>query len=315
MRCVLIGNYGQGNLGDEAFPEYFQSRFPEIDWVIVSAESGAQYPRLPLGLRSLFRGWWRTLKALKTCDAVVFGGGTLFTDVESVKACFLWGWHAKVAHFYRKPIYFAFQGVGPFRTGVGERIAKKALARGTFLSVRDPESLKRVSSWSLPMQPIETADPVMLLLSGGMPGQKKHLAIIPRANGSFELILQAWESLKDKGLKPRIVSLQPDDPHEYRLCQKLAQALAAPVTGVRSCSELREAMESAGYVITQRFHGAVAAVAADVPFTLIPQYVGDKLSVIAALARESGMQELRERWLSQVEGGEKTLKQALNSKH
>ena len=30
MRLLLVGNYGVGNLGDEALREYFLKRFPEV---------------------------------------------------------------------------------------------------------------------------------------------------------------------------------------------------------------------------------------------------------------------------------------------
>ncbi|MBI5155969.1 hypothetical protein HZA45_01700, partial [Candidatus Peregrinibacteria bacterium] len=97
MRCVLIGNYGTGNFGDEALRSYFLKSFPEIEWQVVSARPTAdELPRLPAGPRSLFTTkWFRTIKALRHCDAVVFGGGTLFTDSESVFACFLWWLHVR----------------------------------------------------------------------------------------------------------------------------------------------------------------------------------------------------------------------------
>ena len=100
MRCLLISNYGTGNHGDVALKEYFLTRFPEVEWIVLSAnaQSPRDVPRLPFGLRSLFTTpWWRTLAALRSSDAVIFGGGSLFTDVESVRACLLWWWHACVA--------------------------------------------------------------------------------------------------------------------------------------------------------------------------------------------------------------------------
>lgn len=74
MHCVLIGNYGVGNFGDEALKEYFLSAFPDITWSVVSARpSGEELPRLPGGFRSLFSHWWKTLGAIRNTDAVVFG--------------------------------------------------------------------------------------------------------------------------------------------------------------------------------------------------------------------------------------------------
>ena len=158
MRALLIGNYGVGNWGDDALRDYFLTAFPEIEWTVVSASARPPVrpertipivPRLPLGFRSLFRPWWRTLRAIARTDAVVFGGGSLFTDSESLFACFLWGMHACVARFFHRPVFLASQGIGPFRTRLGEGIARSVALRSAFLSVRDTASMARVETWGL----------------------------------------------------------------------------------------------------------------------------------------------------------------------
>jgi len=74
MRLLLVGNYGVGNLGDEALKEYFLTRFPEIDWIVVSANPRTgEVARLPMGIRSFFwLRWMATLRAYREADGVVF---------------------------------------------------------------------------------------------------------------------------------------------------------------------------------------------------------------------------------------------------
>jgi len=113
VHCLLIGNYGAGNLGDELLREAHLRNETNVQWTVCSASpKDGQLPRLPLGVRSfLTTPWWRTFTALRNVDAVVFGGGTLFTDGESIRACMLWWWHAFIAHVFGQPILLADQGI------------------------------------------------------------------------------------------------------------------------------------------------------------------------------------------------------------
>ena len=166
MKCVLIGNFGVGNLGDEALKEYFLQEF-SIDWTIVSAHPRAsnEVARLPGGLRS-FLGfkWVKTIAAYRQCGAVVFGGGSLFTDAESVFAVALWWLHAQCAFFFRKPVHLAFQGIGPFRTRLGERLSRSVCRKSATISVRDLQSYNRVGEWGLSRKCIQSFDPVISLI-------------------------------------------------------------------------------------------------------------------------------------------------------
>ena len=114
MRLLMVGNYGDGNVGDEALREYFLRRYTSHRWTVLSAHPSTpqELPRLPSGIRSFLSfKWLRTLNQLPDFDAVVFGGGSLFTDIESPLACILWWLHVRAARFFGKPVLLAFQGV------------------------------------------------------------------------------------------------------------------------------------------------------------------------------------------------------------
>src|SRR5581483_9882466 len=98
---------------------------------------------------------------------------------------FLWGLHAKVAKLFRKPVYFAFQGIGPFKTKKGEKWARKTLQKATFISVRDADSfdrVKKIVGKKRNTKIVQSFDPVFVLLE-----EEKYynritnvLSIIPR---------------------------------------------------------------------------------------------------------------------------------------
>ncbi len=312
MRCVLIGNYGAHNLGDEALRQYFLSAFADVQWIALSAHpTGAgEVPRLPLGLRSFFTAWWRTIAAIRRSDAVVFGGGSLFTDSESVFACVLWWWHGFVACLCGKPVLLAFQGLGPFHSSVGRFFARRTFERAAFISVRDEKSLERVSVWKLRTNPVLTFDPVFKVFSAYKRTQnpKRILAIIPRANSGEQFFVALSGKLASGFDEIRILLMQPEE--ERGVADRIVTMTHknAGIVEIRSVDQLCSEIGAASEVLAQRYHGALAAIAIGVPVMIIEQVEGDKLQALRPL---SGDSSLRGRSQDRVRDGESALRQVL----
>ena len=308
MRCVLVGNYGVGNIGDEALREYFLSAFSEIDWVCVSADARGEkeVPRLPLGLRSLFTPWWRTLSAIRCADALVFGGGSLFTDIESVWACLLWRSYASVAVLFGTPYILAFQGAGPWKTALGRRLARKTYRFASFISVRDVESLKRVRELVPTSGPVLSFDPAFALFAAYPKSSSlvRALAIIPRANSSEQFFARVSEKLKEGWEAVTVLLLAPDSEEGVaRRLQRMApECRVVKVTTVRQL--LAETAVSSAAIV-QRYHGALAAIAMDVPVEIIPQAEGDKMAALRDDLLAFGSRKAE--WLALVGIGRKAL--------
>lgn len=321
MRALLIGNYGVGNLGDEALREYFLKEFPEAEWVVVCVSChpkprrGMAVPRLPFGLRSFFTTpWHRTVREFFRCDAVVFGGGSLFTDIESPKACVLWGWHALVAKLFGRPFFLAFQGIGPFRTGLGKRIARWAVRHAAHISVRDEASLERVKLWGRG-DVVLAFDPVLSAMSvparHGEPDEpsRRLLVVIPRDNSGDDFVAAAralWESGRFADL--RVLRFKPDDDAETAVTNRLLALGGKDVSAVapiRSLGDLPAALSGAAFVLTHRYHGGIAALALGIPYEAMAQGPDDKLASLQNVSLSS--EALRQR----VREGERALRRSL----
>lgn len=310
MKCLLIGNFGVGNLGDEALKDYFLTTFDLVDWTVVSArpQERNEVPRLPGGLRSLFSlRWLRTLSAYRSCDAVVFGGGSLFTDTESAYACFLWWLHAKLAFFLRKDVHLAFQGIGPFRTRSGRWFSRAVCRQAASISVRDEASQKRVGDLCVNKKCILSFDPVFSLINNKKIDSSSHnlLVLIPRKNSSDKFVKTARESYESRPWGAvRILSMQPDEKSEQVFCNKLEQSVGASssVVPIRTLDRLLSELSGAALVISERYHGALAAMALDKEVRIVTQSAGDKLS---SLLNKKNVNS------KQVEIGESSLRQAL----
>lgn len=317
MHCLLVGNYGTDNLGDEALRDYFTGTFGNVEWQVLSAnpQQSNELPRLPGGFRSFFATpWFKTVAAIGNCDAVVFGGGSLFTDVESVYACYLWFLHAFVARLFRKPVILASQGMGPYKTRTGEWCARWVARHSAFISVRDEESAKRVASWGLGHKCVQTFDPVFLAMGKykSKISSKNVFVVIPRHNSSSTLQSEAQKYVSGKysGSLVHILLMQPNDVGEQGIANALSTALPGSVViPVRTLDELMSEVTAADFVLTQRFHGALASLAVGVPTHILPQGAGDKLSTLVRFTGDArdDVDEMSQRALN----GESTLRETL----
>lgn len=286
MRCVLVGNFGVGNLGDEALKDYFLDAFPSVSWAVVSArpQGRDEVARLPGGLRSFISFQWiRTIAAYWQSDAIVFGGGSLFTDAESVYACILWWMHGALARLLRKPMYLAFQGIGPFNTQLGRRLTTWVCRRSVSISVRDEASQKRVGDMVKNKKCVLSFDPIFSVIKNKKQDNSTNnvLIVIPRKNSS-EKFSKETQKLAES-ITPSevcILSMQPDEKSEVEFCQNLASSLQihSSVEKIRTLNELVQCISSASFVISQRYHGALVAHALKVPVKTICQSPHDKLA-------------------------------------
>ncbi len=292
MRAVLVGNYGVKNVGDEALREYFLQAFPEIEWTVLSAHPHQnELPRLPAGLRSFFCTPWRkTLTAIRQSDVLVFGGGSLFTDAESVFACFLWFLHARAAYFFGTPYVLAFQGIGPFKTGVGKSLTSWVLGHSAFVSVRDRESAGRIGEISMNIKCVRTFDPVILSVQNYHSESIKNvITLIPRHNSGL-LFIEAVHSVATSfpDCDICVLLLQPDEKGEQEMAEEIFRVTQkqGTVIPVHSLSDLCQGLLGSKMVVTERYHGALVALALHLPVRIIPQVAGDKLSALLPYAKD-----------------------------
>lgn len=316
MKCILVGNYGVGNVGDEALKEYFLSAFPEFEWSVLQERSvSGALPRLPAGLRSFCTTpWWKTISAIKRSDAVIFGGGSLFTDTESPFACLLWFLHAWVATICRTPYFLAFQGIGPFRTKWGRGLAMWSVKHSAYVSLRDEESVVRLTDFTMNTKCIRTFDPVILSIRKSFSVRSQNvITIIPRSNSKSKFIQAVQNVLaKQKSAHISILLMQPDDSREKAVADTLLRLCKGrgSVTALSSFEELCENVAQSSSVLTERYHGALAALALRVPVKIITMAEGDKLSSLRMYAE--GVSPIEEMF-TLARHGEDTLRAALQT--
>lgn len=319
MRFLLVGNYGVGNLGDEALKEYFLRAFSQVEWQVLSSNPhGTELPRFPAGVRSFFGFQWiKTLRALWHSDGVVFGGGSLFTDAESWQACWLWWCHAFWAWLFQKKIILAFQGVGPHHTWLGKVLTRWVVQRAVYISVRDELSLARVKTWQSKAELIQSFDPVFSRIH-----MKEYdvtangtLVIIPRKNSDALLQTVVQELLQaDRWQKVCCISMQPGDPQERKYILELRESVhqECEVVEVRTLDQLVTAVSQGSFVLSQRYHGALVAMALGRELQVVPQAEKDKIASIQRIIANIPLHSRKQYLADLVQAGESSLQKILS---
>ncbi|WP_071189000.1 polysaccharide pyruvyl transferase CsaB [Trichormus sp. NMC-1] len=174
MRVLLSGYYGKGNGGDEALLATLLQMLPsDVTPVVLSGNPEETHQRY--GVECYNRmAFLQVIKALRSCDAFIWGGGSLIQDVTSVISPFYYGGLMALAQVMNLKTVAWGQGIGPLLRPQTRFLAKRNFSGCMKVSVRDRSSSRLLSDWSIPH--ILAPDPVWALESKPVP----ELADLPK---------------------------------------------------------------------------------------------------------------------------------------
>jgi polysaccharide pyruvyl transferase CsaB len=282
MKIGIIGNYGATNIGDDAILRSILNSHPDYEFTVFSANPEntkselkvKSVPLFPLGIRSLFKyGFRRSIKALQSVEAVIFGGGGLMQD-EYLYACFLWAWQIFWVRLFKKPLFIYATGVGPLKTWIGRLLTKYIYRYAVGITVRDHASQNSLSRIGLPMDNVEiTADPAFLLKPADQDQSRfPHTYLIslrPWLKYNSRIISVLTDYLlklkKEKGAKFTFVCMQSIKEHDLRVIEPILKKVEGTLATPRNFSELLSMMKEAEFAIGMRYHFLIAALLTKTP--------------------------------------------------
>lgn len=248
---VMSGYYGFSNAGDDAILQSIhQSILEASDEVKVTVLSNdPELTRRSYGMDALPRfRLWTVLRALKRCDALISGGGSLLQDRTSTRSILYYLSIIRCAELMGKPVMLYANGIGPVQKPGNRKRVKRAVERAALVTLRDHSSAQELRGMGVTRPDLYvTADPVF------------HLESAPRTR-SEELMVSA-------GLKPDTpfvaVSVRdwPDTgsflPDLAALCDHLHRTyglevlflLMQPQKDRKAAQTVRQAMEESSYLL------------------------------------------------------------------
>lgn len=199
-KLLFSGFYGFDNQGDDAILEAITSEIKELN-PYLKLEVLSNNPKKTsevYDILSVYRfNLIKLIKAVKSCDMLISGGGSLLQDITSSRS--LWYylfviWLSK--KFHKRTIIYA-NGVGPINKKFNRYLTKKILNNVDYISLRDEDSKVYLENIGISKDDMRVrSDPVFLL----KPDLEEAYKILKEINlsGDFTALnLRPWKGESD----------------------------------------------------------------------------------------------------------------------
>ena len=179
IRILMSGYYGFNNAGDEAILASIYSNIRKLNMNIsvdvLMARAGdpkAKKSRIKAGyefkMTDRFNPF-KVIKAVRNCDVLISGGGSLLQDSTSTKSLFYYVVIMRMAKFFDKKLVMYANGIGPVNRPVNRKRVKKIADRADLITLRDENSAKELLDMGVTNGNFfVTADPVFSYMPDAM---------------------------------------------------------------------------------------------------------------------------------------------------
>lgn len=283
-RILIVGNYGAGNLGDDAIFAGIVEELRSLGYKGQIELTHGSYPSsneiydgfkknafAPSGiLSSIKKSRNEAKKAIKRSDLVILGGGGLFIDSESKRAPYIWGRQAILCKKMQKPYFCYGQSIGPITDPNNKSITKEVFDSSGGVHVRDMNSVNFLRSINFDKDITVGTDPALTWLQKQDIHVKKEkiiaISIREWPGVVWDEILEAiLHYSAQKGLRPVFVQMDTRNHKENSLIAKTGRNLFHP----KSSLEALTFFKKAEIAITMRLHASIFAMVAGTPFVAL----------------------------------------------
>ena len=166
-RVVVSGYYGFGNAGDDAILEAIRDELcggdSEVALTVLSRNPAQTESCYGTEAVQRFRTV-RVLNALRKCDALLSGGGSLLQDNTSTRSLLYYLSVIRWAQRMRKPVMLYANGIGPVTRPENRERVRRVVEKADVITLRDHGSARELEDMGIPASRLTvTADPVFLL--------------------------------------------------------------------------------------------------------------------------------------------------------
>lgn len=294
---LLVGGYGTGNLGDEAILCGLLSALPPTvsTLTVVSHDPAATVrdhatdPPDGVALRAISPTPWRLLTHLRTVDAVVVGGGGIFSRYMGPYAAKL-PLFALLVSALGIPLHWTAIGVYDSTPRRVVPLLRLAFARSDSVTVRDAASLDTLTRWGVSTARL-VDDPATwlsaaadhgetILADAGIDPTRPVLAIAarrvadPDANDRlFDAYCDVATAYRERGWQ---VVYLPFCRHptaaverDQRVCVALAARCGGTVLTPSTAPDLLDVVAACDALVATRLHAMLFAHVAETPFVAV----------------------------------------------
>lgn len=287
FRVVMSGYYGFSNAGDDAILQSIHGGIlaasDDIQVTVLSHDP--EQTRRQYGLDAVYRfDLVQVGRALRRCDALLSGGGSLLQDRTSTRSLLYYLMVIRWAKKLGKPVMLYANGIGPVTKPENRKKVKQTVELANVVTLRDRASAQELRDMGVKHPELHiTADPVFnlvpagadrgreLLAKAGLPAGRKFAAVSVRDWPAARQFPQQAARLCDHlhrtyGLETVFLLMQPAADRETteqvrRAMESPSYLLDVPATP----SELMAVLGQAELCVAMRLHTLIFAARMAVP--------------------------------------------------
>jgi len=165
VHILISGYYGFNNIGDESILQAvinnLREKLSDIEITVLS--KNPEFTAQKYNVHSVNRKSMKDIiHAVRKCDLLISGGGSLLQDVTSKKSIIYYLTIMWMAFLFRKKVFIYSQGIGPIVSKINRGLTAITLKHAQGIVVRDEASRELLIEIGLKADDvIVTADPVL----------------------------------------------------------------------------------------------------------------------------------------------------------
>jgi polysaccharide pyruvyl transferase CsaB len=287
FNVVMSGYYGFGNAGDEAILQSIHTNIRQsggdISVTVLSSDPDDTKTRYGYNAVNRFK-FFSVLRALRRCDALVSGGGSLLQDHTSTRSLLYYLLIIKAAELMRKKVMIYANGIGPVHKKKNRRLVRRIVNRADVISLRDEISAQELIGMGIRRNDIHvTADPVFtlnglapeaaakLLEAHGIPAEQPFACVSIRNWSGIGGFREKLAALCDEIVERygrNIVFIAMQAPNDSKISREVSGLMRNPsfvLDSRLSAEELMGIIGMADFVLAMRLHTLIFSARMCVP--------------------------------------------------
>ena len=284
---VMSGYYGFNNTGDEAIMLSMHHNIQAMgeNYHITVLSNRPKETSKRYNIEAVYRFGIRDVyRALKWCDVLLSGGGSLLQDSTSTRSLLYYLSITACAKALGKKVMLYANGIGPVSGKRNRRLVKQVVNRADLITLREENSYEELLSMGVKKSKcFVTADPVFtmngiaqedakkLLLDNGIPMDKPLVAVSVRNWKNIESFTDEFAKLCDTVVRKydrNIVFIAMQVPNDYRtseMVQKKMQEKSYILRGDFTPYDLISVIGCMDFILGMRLHTLIFAARKIVP--------------------------------------------------
>lgn len=284
---VMSGYYGFNNTGDEAIMLSMHKNIQEMgdNYHITVLSNKPQETKEKYGIEAVYRfGVRDVLRAIKNCDVLLSGGGSLLQDSTSTRSLMYYLSITATAKMMRKKVMLYANGIGPVSGKRNRRLVKQVVNKADLITLREENSYEELLSMGVnPKKCFVTADPVFtmdgisgeqareILKAEGVPADKPMVVVSVRNWKDMDKFIGRFAQMCDVIVEKygrNIVFLGMQMPNDITVSEKVRKKMkqnAYILKGNYSPYEVMGIISQADFILSMRLHTLIFAARQRVP--------------------------------------------------